>query len=98
MLAVVAEQYRSRGVSFLGVDVSDSTAAALAFTRKEGISYPSVFDSGYAVTADFGRVVLVSATPTTIVVDRTGHIAGLIYGSATYAELTSLLGDAGVTT
>jgi len=97
-LAVVAEQYKSRGVSFLGVDVSDSTASAQAFIRKEGISYPSVFDSGYVVTGDFGRVVLVSATPTTIVVDRTGHIAGLIYGSTTYSELTGLLSDAGVTT
>jgi thiol-disulfide isomerase/thioredoxin len=97
-LAVVAEQYKSRGVSFLGVDVSDTPANALAFTRKEGISYPSVNDSGYAVTAAFGRVVLVSATPTTIVVDRTGHIAGEIYGTVTYAELTSLLGDAAVTT
>ena len=97
-LAVVAEQYRSRDVSFLGVDVSDTPANALAFTRKEGITYPSVNDSGYAVTADFGRVVLVSATPTTIVVDRTGHIAGEIYGTATYSELTSLLGEAAVTT
>jgi thiol-disulfide isomerase/thioredoxin len=97
-LAVVSEQYRSRDVSFLGVDVGDTPANALAFTRRVGITYPSVNDSGYAVTADFGRVVLVSSTPTTIVVDRTGHIAGEIYGPVTYAQLTSLLGNAAVTT
>lgn len=97
-LAVVAEQYKSRGVSFLGVDVNDSAVSALAFTRRVGISYPSVFDSGFVVTGDFGRVVLVSSTPTTLVIDRTGHIAGLIYGATTYPELTGLLGDAAVTT
>lgn len=97
-LAVLSEQYRSRGVSFLGIDVGDTPANALAFTRGVGISYPSVNDSGYAVTADFGRVVVVSATPTTIVVDRTGHIAGQIFGAVTYSELTTLLRDARVTT
>ena len=96
-LAGLSEQYRSRGVSFLGVDVSDTPVNALAFTRSVGITYPSVNDSGYSVTQDFSQVVPISGTPTTIVVDRTGHVAGYIYGGVTYSALNALLGDVAVT-
>ena len=44
-LAVTAQQYRPDGVAFLGVDVRDDTASALAFTRDFGVTYPSVSDS-----------------------------------------------------
>jgi len=79
------------------VDVSDTPVNALAFTRSVGITYPSVNDSGYSVTQDFSQVVPISGTPTTIVVDRTGHVAGYIYGGATYSALNTLLGDVAVT-
>ncbi|HLH85211.1 MAG TPA: TlpA disulfide reductase family protein [Trebonia sp.] len=92
-LAVLSEQYRSRGVAFLGDDVGDTPANALAFTRSVGITYPSVNDAGYAVVQDFGRVVPVSDTPTTVVIDRTGHIAGLVIGAVTYQAMTTLLND-----
>ena len=96
-LAGLSEQYQSRGVSFLGVDVSDTPVNALAFTRSVGITYPSVNDAGYSVTQDFSQVVPISGTPTTIVVDRTGHVAGYIYGGVTYPALNALLGDVAVT-
>jgi thiol-disulfide isomerase/thioredoxin len=90
-LAVTAEQYRSAGVAFLGVDVRDNTASALAFTRDFGITYPSVSDSSSEITLDFTSVVPIAGTPTTLVVDRTGHIAGAVFGTATYQELTDIL-------
>jgi thiol-disulfide isomerase/thioredoxin len=90
-LAVTAEQYRSAGVSFLGVDVRDDTASALAFTRQFGISYPSVSDSSSQITLDFTSAVPIAGTPTTLVIDRTGHIAGAVFGTATYQELTDIL-------
>src|SRR5439155_16146417 len=40
----LARQYRSRGVRFLGVDSRDTKGDALAFQRRYGITYPSVFD------------------------------------------------------
>jgi peroxiredoxin len=92
-LAVLSEQYRSQGVSFLGDDVGDTPANALAFTRSVGITYPSVNDSGYDVVQEFDRVVPVSDTPTTVVIDRTGHIAGLVIGAVTYQALTTILHD-----
>jgi hypothetical protein len=35
--------------------------------------------------------VPIAATPTTLVIDRTGHIAGAVFGSATYPVLTTIL-------
>jgi len=90
-LAVTAQQYRSAGVSFLGVDVRDTTASALAFAHSFGITYPSVSDTGSVITLDFTSVVPIAGTPTTLVVDRTGHIAGAVFGTATYQELTDIL-------
>jgi thiol-disulfide isomerase/thioredoxin len=90
-LAAVAALYRSSGVAFLGVDVRDTTASALAFTRSFGITYPSVTDPSSAITLDFTSVMPIAGTPTTLVIDRTGHIAGAVFGSATYPELTTIL-------
>ena len=90
-LAALSEQYRSRGVSFLGDDVGDTPVNALAFTRRAGISYPSVNDSNYAVVQDFGKVAPVDYTPTTLVIDRTGHIAGLVIGKVSYQAMTTIL-------
>jgi thiol-disulfide isomerase/thioredoxin len=92
-LAVLAEQYKSQGVSFLGDDVGDTATNALAFTHDVGITYPSVNDPGYAVVQDFSRVAAVSDTPTTVVIDRTGHVAGLVIGEISYQAMTTILHD-----
>ena len=90
-LSEVAAQYHSSGVAFLGVDVRDTTASAEAFVRSFGITYPSVSDPSSVVTLDFTSVVPIAGTPTTLVIDRTGHIAGAVFGSVTYPELTTIL-------
>jgi thiol-disulfide isomerase/thioredoxin len=90
-LAVTAQQYRPVGVSFLGVDVRDTTASALAFAHNFGITYPSVSDAGSAITLDFTSVVPIAGTPTTLVIDRTGRVAGAVFGTATYQELSDIL-------
>ena len=96
-LEVLAQQYSSKGVAFLGDDVADTPVNALAFDQSVGITYPSVTDPGYAVVQDFSQVAPVSDTPTTVVIDRTGHVAGMVLGEATYAEMTALLRYAAVT-
>jgi thiol-disulfide isomerase/thioredoxin len=90
-LAVTAKKYRPAGVDFLGVDERDTTAGALAFARTFGIGYPSVGDSSSVIALDFTAVVPLAGTPTTLVIDRTGHIAGAVFGAATYQELTGIL-------
>ena len=96
-LAALDEQYGSKGVAFLGDDVGDTPANALAFTRGAHISYPSFNDNGYLVVADFSEAgVRVSDTPTTVVIDKTGHVAGMVLGSVSYGQLTTLIKDAAV--
>ena len=90
-LAVTAQQYRSAGVSFLGVDVRDTPTSALAFTRNYGIPYPSLNDESSEVTLDFTSVVPIAGTPTTLVIDRAGRIAGAVFGTATHQELADIL-------
>jgi thiol-disulfide isomerase/thioredoxin len=90
-LAAVAAKYRPSGVSFLGVDVRDTAASAQAFVDNFHVGYPSVGDSGSVITADFSDVVPIAGTPTTLVIDRTGHIAGAVFGTVTYSDLTAIL-------
>jgi thiol-disulfide isomerase/thioredoxin len=91
ILAVAAQQYRPAGVAFLGVDVRDTTDSALAFTRNFGVTYPSINDSSSQITLDFKSVVPIAGTPTTLVIDRTGHIAGAVFGTVTHQELADIL-------
>lgn len=95
ILSEVAAQYQPSGVSFLGVDVRDTTASAEAFAHSFHITYPSVTDLGSAITLDFTAVVPIAGTPTTLVIDRTGHVAGAVFGTVTYPELTAILAKAG---
>ncbi len=90
-LSMAAAQYQPSGVSFLGVDVRDTTASAEAFANRFHITYPSVSDASSAITLDFTAVVPIAGTPTTLVIDRTGHIAGAVFGATTYPELTAIL-------
>jgi thiol-disulfide isomerase/thioredoxin len=90
-LASVAALYRSSGVAFLGVDVRDTTASAEAFARSFGVTYPSVSDPSSVITLDFTSVVPIAGTPTTLVIDPSGHIAGAVFGQVTYPELTTIL-------
>ena len=90
-LTSVAALYRSSGVAFLGVDVRDTTASAEAFARSFGVTYPSVSDPSSVITLDFTSVVPIAGTPTTLVIDPSGHIAGAVFGPATYPELTTIL-------
>ncbi len=94
-LAALSGKYQDSGVSFLGVDVHDTPANAVAFEQGAGIKYPSLNDPGYAVALEIGSAVPVAATPTTVVIDPTGHVAGAVFGQATYSVLNSML--AGVT-
>ena len=69
-------------MAFLGVDVRGTLASAQAFAQGFDITYPSVSDPGSQVTLHFTSAVPIAGTPTTLVIDRTGHIAGAVFGTA----------------
>jgi peroxiredoxin len=91
-LAALAARLRSRGVRFLGDDVQDDPASAAAFVRSNQIPYPSLNDPGEQIALAFHSSVPPSAIPTTLVIDRSGHIAGRTFGGVTFNGLRSLLG------
>ena len=91
-LAFVAQQYQSAGVKFLGVDVRDNTPSAVAFLRSHNITYPSVSDPDGTITLDFSSVVPISATPSTLVIGKTGDIVGAVFDQVSYQELIAILG------
>lgn len=91
----VSDETRGRGVQFIGIDVRDNDAAALAFERKYKIKYPSIrtADSAAAMLA-FSSILPRNAVPSTVVVDREGRVAARVIGRTTYVTLRDLVSAA----
>ena len=94
ILRKVADETYGRGVRFVGINVRDNDASALAFERRYQIKYPSIktADSEAALLA-FGSKLPASAVPSTIIVDPEGRMAARIIGATSYGTLTSLVHD-----
>jgi cytochrome c biogenesis protein CcmG/thiol:disulfide interchange protein DsbE len=68
-LEKTSRMYRDR-ITFIGVDVQDTDAAAREFVRRFGVSYPNGPDPSGAISVEYGM----SGVPETYFVDRTGTI------------------------
>lgn len=77
------QAYRDRGLQFLGVNYRDDRAAARAYEREFGITYPSVFDPAGELAFSYELVGL----PTTFIIDRAGRI---VYRFVGYIDATIL--------
>lgn len=93
-LAMVSGETAPRGVRFVGIDVRDNPAAARAFARTFGITYPSFDDQKGLVLAQFTGIIPVSAVPSTLVVDRSGVIRARVIGQVDAGTLRGLIEDA----
>lgn len=93
-LRKVSRQTRPEGVRFMGINVRDNDASALAFERRYGIPYPSIrtADSQEALLA-FGSKLPPSAVPSTMIVDREGRLAARVIGKTSYGTLSALVED-----
>lgn len=91
VLARVSKQYRERGVSFVGVNVKDNRAAAVAFEEEFGITYPSIEDTDGRAVLALSQYVPASTVPVTLVLDRDGRVAARVLGAVREATLTALL-------
>jgi thiol-disulfide isomerase/thioredoxin len=88
-LAALARRFPQ--VRFVGDDVHDSPATAEAFQRAFNIGYPSLNDPGEQVALAFRGTVPPQAIPTTLVIDRSGRIAAVVFGEVSYAGLHGLI-------
>lgn len=78
VLQGVAEQYADQGVQFLGLNVRDQTAAARAFEKRIGTTYPSIVDTDGRQQLGFADSLPSQAIPTTWVIDAEGRVAARI--------------------
>jgi DsbE subfamily thiol:disulfide oxidoreductase len=91
ILQGVWQQYKDRGVQFLGIDQRDDEAAATAQLQDLGVTYPNLFDEHGQYATDFDFVGL----PDTYIVDRNGtiryQVIGQIHSAATLETLLDRL-------
>jgi DsbE subfamily thiol:disulfide oxidoreductase len=88
-LVQLADDYRNRGVEFLGVNERDDTAKARAWVKEFSVPYPSIVDQPGAWADDFGFFGL----PDTYVIDRGGTIRWAVFGQTDAEQLRALIDD-----
>jgi thiol-disulfide isomerase/thioredoxin len=89
--AWAAEQPKG-DVQFLGLNTrEDATAAAVAFERRFGITYPSLRDPDGRLQLTFRTTLPPKAIPSTLVLDRQGRVAARIVGVGSELTFTELI-------
>jgi peroxiredoxin len=93
-LEALWEQYQSSGVQFLGVNLRDEGPQALQFEKTYGIQYPTTIETGHnsPMRAAFAGKVSPTTTPTTLLVDKEGRVAGRFTGEIT-ADQANVLSE-----
>lgn len=89
-LEQVYRDFKARNVEFLGVDIRDNVAAGESFVERHHVTYPNLSDPSNLLALHFHGMPP-NATPTTIVLDRTGHIAARHSGAILYTALRDLV-------
>ncbi|MFC5928007.1 TlpA family protein disulfide reductase [Cryobacterium melibiosiphilum] len=85
-------QFEGKGASFLGVNVRDQAANALAFSETYGVTYPSVLDvDDGGMQLAFSGSIPPNAVPTTLVLDAEGRVAARILGAIAEASILETL-------
>ena len=96
LLARTAEQYRSRGVTFVGASLDDSKTAknVPGFVNEYQVAFPVWVG---ATGDNLDRFGLGDAVPATVIIDQDGHIVARVLGEIRKDELVDwlewLLGD-----
>ena len=92
-LAALSTDYADDGVKLLGINRTDDAGTAQAFERQFEVPYPSLADTDGTAIAALQGTVPVNAVPTTIVLDRSGMVAGRILGIADPSTLRTIVDD-----
>lgn len=94
-LQTVSTDTASMGVQFVGVDIRESGKSdGVNFVESHGIDYPSFADPSARIALQFhGTGVVPETPPTTLVIDRTGHIAARGLGEMRVNQLKALVED-----
>jgi thiol-disulfide isomerase/thioredoxin len=77
------QENKSKGVVVLGIDQGESAAAAGSFARQRGVTFPILLDASQQYGGSYESIGL----PTTVIVDRGGHVVRGIDGELTLAQI-----------
>lgn len=72
-----------RGLVVLGVDQGESAEAAGRFVRSHGVTFPVLLDQEQR----YGRAYAAIGLPTTLVINRAGHIVRGVDGALTFTQM-----------
>lgn len=93
-LKTVSEEYADKDVQFVGILArTDDPSTAIAFDRKQGITYPSFADQGGALELGFKDTLPSLAIPTTWIIDSEGRVAARVLSKVTASTLANLIDD-----
>jgi thiol-disulfide isomerase/thioredoxin len=87
----IYQETRSQGVEFVGLNSRDTDAAAKAFQRTFGVTYPSIVDADGVIQSRFRGKLAAAALPTTYVIDREGQVAARATDLLTDVKLRELI-------
>ncbi len=84
------EQYKDRGVVFLGIAYTDTERNAKAFLKEFGITYSNGLDLGTRISAKYR----IQGVPETFIIDRSGTVSDFVKQPIDQARLSAMLDKA----
>lgn len=91
-LVATHKAYKSQGVEFVGIDYKEpSLDTGKAHSEAWGLTYPSIYDDSGVTAIDMQGVL--SAQPSTAVLDTEGRVASVVLGPVTESTLSGMIDD-----
>ena len=79
--------HASQGFVVLGIDQGESAKVAADYARGRGVTFPILIDD----QQQYGRAYAAEGLPTSVLVDRSGHVVKGVDGEMTLAEMQTLV-------
>lgn len=94
-MVAVQKAWASRGFTFIGIAVNETEPSVRSFMKSNGITYPVVMATP-ALVATYNRYVNggISGIPTSLIVDASGNLTGVIVGPRDRAAFEQIIGNA----
>jgi cytochrome c biogenesis protein CcmG, thiol:disulfide interchange protein DsbE len=86
-LQAIWEQYRTKGVTVVGVNIQDREAPARAFIQRFGLTFPTGMDPRGVIAIDYG----VYGVPETYLIDQSGRIVYKYAGAVSVDMLAPVM-------
>jgi len=87
VLQAIWEQYRTKGVTVVGVNIQDHEAPARTFIQRFGLTFPGGMDPRSVIAIDYG----VYGVPETYLIDQSGRTVYKYAGAVSVDLLTPVM-------